>query len=130
MKLHPASLAVGAALAIGVAILSAQQIVGSPVVEVKVTELPVNTPIRALAGEPEMKFLPPGSTWTLDPNGRRFQIAAIRDFGSHGTNNLPCFVDIKRGAQTWASLVRHQQHQHRSASEQLGLRRGPRSESG
>lgn len=40
MQLHPASLAVGAALTIGVGLLSAQQIVGSPVVEVKVIELP------------------------------------------------------------------------------------------
>ena len=108
MKLHPASLAVGAVLAIGVALLSAQQIVGSPAVEVKVIELPANAPIRAFAGEPEMKFLPPGSTWTLDPNGRHFQITAIRDIdGSHSGNSPPCFVKIHRGALTWQLWYSH-----------------------
>ena len=42
MKLHPASLLVGAALAIGVGLLSAQQIVGSPAVEVRVVEMPID----------------------------------------------------------------------------------------
>jgi hypothetical protein len=38
MRLHPASLAVGAALMVGVGILSAQNIVGTPTIEVRAIE--------------------------------------------------------------------------------------------
>ena len=64
MKLHPASLAVGAALAIGVALLSAQQIVGSPAVEVKVIEVPDTGPEQRAFPAPPLHG---SSSYTLAP---------------------------------------------------------------
>ena len=73
MQLHPASLLVGAALAICVGLLSAQQIVGSPAVEVRVIETPtlrISGPMpRAFPGPPQngssTLILGPGETATL-----------------------------------------------------------------
>ena len=53
MQLHPASLLVGAALAIGVGLLSAQQIVGSPSVEVVIRD---SVPL-------EVSVIDPATSW-------------------------------------------------------------------
>ena len=96
MKLHPASLAVGAALAVGVALLSAQQIVGSPAVEVRVVEMPIDQ-MRQLElvrhdGAHPRQFVEivEGQSFTV-PSDRLFVVTAI------GTNNNDSWTQVLVG---------------------------------
>ena len=119
MKLHPASLAVGAALAIGVALLSAQQIVGSPAIVVRRVIEPVVTHegahprdwVRVVEGTPYT--VPPGRI--LAVTGTR-HLGAFRGGALSGDHQLTVNVDFNGSLV----VVAHSRWSYQSNNGQSG----------